>query len=161
MATPTALPAAFTVGQVLTSTQVNNLRGAFRILQVVSASGTGLATSTSATYADSGLTISITPSSTSSKIFIVANHSCYNDANATGAGIRLVRGSTTLTTTLNCSYAVSSTSGSTWSMTYLDSPATTSATTYKTTFARTAGLGTVALQPSGDTCSITVFEISA
>ena len=161
MATPTTLPATFVAGDVLTAAQMNNLRGAFRILQVVSATYSTLTTSTSGTYADTGLTVSITPSSTSSKIFVVANHSVYNDTANTAAGIRIVRGSTSLTATINVSYSPTAAIASSWSMNYLDSPATTSATTYKTTFARTNGAGTVTVQPSSDAATITVFEISA
>jgi hypothetical protein len=36
MATPTALPTAFVAADVLTAANMNLLRGAFRVLQVVS-----------------------------------------------------------------------------------------------------------------------------
>ena len=35
MATPTNLPASFVAGAILTAAQQNDLRGAFRVLQVV------------------------------------------------------------------------------------------------------------------------------
>ena len=40
MATPTTLPAAFVSGAILTADQMNNLRGAFRVLQVVTSTAT-------------------------------------------------------------------------------------------------------------------------
>jgi len=74
MAAVTTLPAAFTVGQVLTSTQMNNLRGAFRILQVVSTTLTSTFTSSSTTFTNmTGLTVSITPSFNTSKILVIAS----------------------------------------------------------------------------------------
>jgi len=90
-----------------------------------------------------GLTVTITPKYATSKVLIMFNvHMNGNDA---GTGLRLLRGSTNLsmgdasssrarmmamgmyaTTTDSNSY-----SGGNVSMTFLDSPATTSATTYK------------------------------
>ena len=49
MATPTTLPASFTAGQVLTAAQMNDLRGAFRVLQVVQATKANTFSTTSAT----------------------------------------------------------------------------------------------------------------
>ena len=40
MATPTTLPATFVAGNVLTAAQMNDLRGAFRVLQIVSTTKT-------------------------------------------------------------------------------------------------------------------------
>jgi hypothetical protein len=44
MATPTTLPASFVAGNILTAAQLNNLRGAFRVLQVVQATDATLTT---------------------------------------------------------------------------------------------------------------------
>ena len=70
MATPTTLPSSFTAGQVLTAAQMNDLRGAFRVLQVVSSTWTTAAINSTTTYADTGLTATITPSATSSKVLV-------------------------------------------------------------------------------------------
>jgi hypothetical protein len=40
MATPTTLPATFVAGNVLEAEQLNDLRGAFRVLQTVSTTKT-------------------------------------------------------------------------------------------------------------------------
>lgn len=74
MATPTTLPATFVAGNVLTAAQMNNLRGAFRVLQVVSTTLTTSFTSgAGGAYANvTGLSATITPSATSSKILIMA-----------------------------------------------------------------------------------------
>ena len=62
MATQTNLPAAWTSGQVLTAAALNNLRGAFRIMQIVSATTSTEQSSSSSTYADAtSLSVSITP----------------------------------------------------------------------------------------------------
>ena len=73
MATPTSLPAAWSASQVLTASSLNNLRGAFRILQVVSTTKTDTYSDSSATgtlTTITGLTATITPSATTSKILI-------------------------------------------------------------------------------------------
>jgi hypothetical protein len=161
MATPTNLPASFNVGAVLTAAQMNDVRGAFRILQVVSGTTASLATTTSATYADTNLTVTITPQSASSKIFVVVNQSNYNDVSSTSASFRLVRGSTTLQQQNDAVFSNVGGIVGNVSFMYLDSPATTSATTYKTTFSRLAGGGTVYAQVNSNPANITVFEVSA
>ena len=161
MATPTNLPASQTTGNVLTAAYVNDLRGAFRILQVVSAENLTAATSTSATYVDSGLTATITPQATTSKILAIYSENIYTNAGTTGCGIRLVRGATTLDTVIDLSYGTSSGILASHAFTYLDSPSTTSATTYKTQFARTTGAGTVFVQPNNSRSSLILMEVSA
>ena len=90
MATPTNLPAAFTVGQVLTSTQMNDLRGAFRVLQVVYATTAAQAVSTSSTYGDTGLTATITPQSADSKILVcVSQNGVHKSSGDTSVGLIL------------------------------------------------------------------------
>jgi len=161
MATPTNLPASFTTGAVLTAAQMNDLRGAFRILQVVSSSNAVSATSTSATYADTGLSASITPQSTSSLILVVWSQDMFNSGSGTGVGVRLLRGSTVLDTIIDMTYGSASNNLQHGTATYLDTPSTVSALTYKTQFARTAGAGTAFVQPNNNRSSILLFEISA
>ena len=165
MAAVTTLPAAFTVGQVLTSTQINDLRGAFRVLQVVSATFSTVATSLSSTYADTGLTVSITPTFTSSKILVlVSQNGCNKLASDTQNEIQLVRGATSLG--IFCaqggltSSAANNNFGSA-SHVFLDSPATISATTYKTQFRSTAATNGVQVQANSSQSGIVVLEISA
>ena len=97
MATPTTLPAAFTVGEVLTSTAMNNLRGAFRVLQVNSTTLSSTFTTTSTSFTDiTGLSVSITPSATSSKILVYATINGSQDQGINDAALQLVRGSTAI-----------------------------------------------------------------
>lgn len=161
MATPTTLPASFTAGQVLTAAQMNNLRGAFRILQVVTAAATGGLNSTSTTYADTGLTATITPQATSSTILVVYSQNIFSTTSVTGAGLRLVRGATTLDTCIDLCYGNASGTLGQHTFVYLDTPASTSALTYKTQFNRNSGAGTITVQGNANRSSITLFEISA
>jgi len=76
MATPTSLPATFVAGNVLTAAQMNALRGSFRILQVASTTKTdtfSASVASAGTTSVTGLSVSITPSSTSSTIFVMAS----------------------------------------------------------------------------------------
>ena len=161
MATPTNLPASFVAGAVLTAAQQNDLRGAFRILQVVQGTSTTLSTSTSATFADTTITATITPQSATSKVLVLVSQNVYSNTAGTGGTFRIVRGSTTIWTTVDVCFGGSSGFIDQWSPIYLDSPATTSATTYKTTFNRSTGAGTIFAQPNGSNSSIILCEVSA
>ena len=161
MATPTNLPAAVTTGSVGTAAQFNNLRGAFRILQIVSASNATLDASSSTTFADTSLSVSITPQSSSNKILIFAVGTGATTAAAQGLSYRLNRGATVLRTANNILYDGSTGTQGNWTFLYLDSPATTSATTYKIQFARGVGAGTVYQNPDSNTSDIVVCEVSA
>lgn len=143
MATPTALPSSFTAGDVLTAANMNLLRGAFRILQVVSTTKTDTFTTSSTTLVDvTGYSVSITPGSTSSKVLVVGYLMCGVDVNnsrgmygtllrdTTAIGVGATAGNRSLITTDFAPGTNTSTIASV-AFTYLDSPATTSATTYK------------------------------
>ena len=151
------------------------------ILQTVSTTKTDTFTTSSSSYVDiTGMSVSITPSSTSSKIYVTANANVGNNSGSYASFVRLVRDSTAV--------AVGDSSGSRTvcstymsydgneyrisgaaSILYLDSPNTTSATTYKlqmfsegssvTTFNRSGGDN-----DSGDrgrmASTITVMEIA-
>jgi len=164
MATPTNLPAAVATGDVGTAAQFNNLRGAFRILQVVGNSTIGQSSSTSTTYANTTLSASITPQSSSSKIFVMVNGLGFISAAATEMGIRLVRdlaGITVLQTTALAVYSAGSAVSGAYTFAYLDSPGTTSAITYRTQLARSAGAGIVYDEVNSSLTTIHLFEVSA
>ena len=104
------------------------------VLQVVSANYSTSVTSTSSTPVTTGLTASITPKFSTSKILVMI--SAVAGANAgTGAcaeSFQLFRGASSVATFANAIYLDASviTPNSTIPLIYLDSPATTSATTY-------------------------------
>ena len=101
------------------------------VLQVVSLSGASNITTSSSTFIDTNLTLSITPTSATSKVlvFYSITHDQYG-ASIKDAPMRLLRGATVLISS-NPYFNVLTEMITTSSNSYLDSPATTSATTYK------------------------------
>lgn len=181
MATPTSLPASFSSGAVLTAAQMNNLRGAFRVLQIIQTTKTDTFSTTSTSFTDvTGLSVSITPSATSSKILVIGYFNTSGNPDGTGVNIRLMRGSTEIFVGDAASTRTRATGGG-WQWrtinavcapTFLDSPATTSSTTYKLQMsvgANTGYLNRTGLDVDNPTdpsntrvpSSITVMEISA
>ena len=144
--------------------------GGGKVLQVVQDTHTALTSSTSSTYADTGLTVSITPSASTSKILVVANvNGVTKDVGNSGNAVKLEiardgsriydggeRNAYTGSAIYNC---INST------MVYLDSPATTSAVTYKVRFATLINGQYCAINDYGNNnttvSSIVVLEIGA
>jgi hypothetical protein len=137
MATPTNLPASFVSGAILTADQMNNLRGAFRILQVVSTNVVARTFSTSSTsHVDvTGLSLSITPQSTDSKILLYCSVGGGNNNAGAGVGyFQFVRNSTVVGNGNESSFLLwtpSTDQTGNASNLFIDSPALTSAITYK------------------------------
>ena len=131
------------------------------VLQVVSATYATPSVTSSTSYVDTGLTASITPSSSSSKILVIVSQNGL-DVTATNAGIALGLFRNTTNISNFAVYANYSTTGirMAWSFNYLDSPATTSSTIYKTQFAKMTGGGNVVVQDSNSMSAITLMEIS-
>jgi len=150
---------AFNVANTYTQSQVDGFRIG-NTLQVVNATYSSVTNMSSGTYADTGLTASITPSSASNKILVFVNQSGVNcSANNNGINLKLVRNSTDLITfAVAYCYSVSGAIMSA-STVYLDSPNTTSSVTYKTQQARYSGAGIAQTQANGDTSTITLIEI--
>jgi hypothetical protein len=164
MATPTTLPSAFTVGQVLTSTQMNDLRGAFRILQVVTNGQSTQVSSSSTTFADTGLAATITPQSTSSKILVYVNHpNCFRSGSSTAnsLSLKLFRGATLLETQTTLGETGSVGNIFSTQIIYFDSPSSVSALTYKTQFANGTAASEVRVQTNSNPSGIILLEVSA
>ena len=115
-----------------------------KILQVVSATKTDTSTITSTTFADiSGLSVSITPSATSSKILVFWSANLASAGNASGLLVRMMRDSTAIgigdsagsRPRVSGGYYVGDAGAANnfaaVGGNFLDSPSTTSATTYK------------------------------
>jgi len=141
-----------------------------KILQVLSTAKTDEFTSTSSSLADiTGLSVDITPSSTSSKVLILSQVTV-GSPSATNFSLQFVRDSTEI---LNGDTGFNNTidfgrhfatATDAFTLLYLDSPATTSATTYKMQIR--VGSGTVYVNRGsstayGGTSTITVMEVSA
>jgi hypothetical protein len=136
------------------------------LLQVVNATYGTLVTNNTSTYADTGLTATITPKFATSTILVLVSQQTKKGAsNATnGVNIKLFRNSTDLgrrvfvqgyTNTAIENYSMAT-------FQYLDSPATTSATTYKTQFANDFNGNGVSVQADNFGIStITLMEIAA
>jgi len=124
----------------LTFNNATTQNSAGQILQVVQAVNS-TATSTTGGPVDTGLTASITPKFSTSKILVVYTHalSAYRSDDLNYAYVYLYRGATLLNTQSGMLYTPVNLIQASVGFSYLDSPATTSATTYKTQFAsRTA-----------------------
>jgi hypothetical protein len=158
-----------TSGQVLTvaggvPTWATPAGGGGKVLQVIMGTHSTEATSSSSTYADTGLTATITPSSASSKVLVLVTQTgVAKDNQDTGTNLRIVRTSTTLMTSLLAGYTggtVRATPGA-QGLNYLDTPATTSATTYKTQFASYGNNATATVQWASSLSTIILMEIGA
>jgi hypothetical protein len=139
--------------------------GGGKVLQVVNATTSTQTDSSSATYADTTLTATITPTSNTSKVLVfVSQNGLYKNNDAPYGGIKLLRGATLLvqmdTYSTISGAGVSQLNVSSTSTTYLDSPATTSATTYKTQSNNGAASSVFRVQ-HGATSTITLMEIGA
>jgi hypothetical protein len=136
--------------------------GGGKVLQVVYGSTSTAAASSSATYIDSNLTATITPTSATSKILVIFNQFVSKTGDIEG-GLKLFRNSTEIlaVATANILYTATTLMIRTVTVgaSYLDSPATTSATTYKTQFNSTGATFTCQQNPS--TSTITLLEIGA
>ena len=127
---------------------------------------------TSGTFYDTGLSVTITPQSTTSKILVICDLNAYQSGNyalaqiaRNGNPIYLNTSSPTFTS-LIMPYPIYSQGP--WGFrtaVFLDSPASTSAQTYKYQVSQSSGTATVYVNTRSDNaigvpCSITVMEIS-
>jgi hypothetical protein len=150
--------------------------GGGKVLQVVQTSYTTEFDMSSTTWADTGLSASITPSSTNSKVLVIATQywRLLRQANSLNAGFRLLRGSTYIWGDDSASspykaIGLTVVGVNDWAMNgvanlvYLDSPSTTSSTTYKTQVALNLTANSAAIRTSDDsmTSSIILMEIGA
>jgi len=141
-----------------------------RVLQVVNATYATSTTTSSSTFVDTGLTASITPSSSASKILVFVDMcGCGKRTNDTSLALKLVRNSTDILK-IDEHAAFTNTTGritvGSVSTSYLDSPATTSSTTYKVQFSSNANNALVQINDyynsnGNTTCTMTLMEIAA
>ena len=133
-----------------------------KVLQVVTATDSTTRNTTSSSFvtASNTLSVNITPSSTSSKIFIIVSAAGY--INATGdANYTIYRESTNLGGSNGMTTMYNETAAqinSSIAMSYLDSPSSTSELTYQVYFKTAAG--TAYLNYPNMKASITTYEIA-
>ena len=136
------------------------------VLQVVQGTYATPTSTTSQSGVSTGLAASITPKFSTSKIIVIAMQTGLLNTGSVYSAMNLflVRNSTVLNTALSLGY-----SGNTLStfqpgpvtLSYLDSPATTSSITYTTQFCQQpGGAGTVTVQNASQISTITLMEIA-
>jgi hypothetical protein len=151
-----------TTGQVIAS-------GALPIgsvLQVVTAQSASEFSTTSASYVTTGFSASITPKFATSKIWVVLTTVFTNTSQNGAANMTIYRGGTnicTAATGFTTNRNNTSASGyilSSGTISYIDSPATTSSTTY-TLYASTNNVGTTFVTVNGYLSIFQLVEIAA
>lgn len=131
----------------LTNTQLPTISStkmpAGSVLQLLHTEFTSTPTFTGASYSDTGFNLSITPSATSSKIFMIFDMTVYKFGNNTGTEIggafKIVRDSTDIKAFEDANaytHKAERSANNYWeatrmNLTHLDSPSTTSSTNYK------------------------------
>lgn len=131
------------------------------VLQVIQGTYGSGANATTSTYIDSGLSVSITPKFSTSKILIqIYCGQCYKTAADTQLNLRIMRDSTSIYTASSLNQGTATALVTNPTLIYLDSPATTSAITYKLQFANRDNAGTISVNQNG-TSVIVLMEIAA
>jgi hypothetical protein len=146
--------------------------GGGKVLQVVTANYSTVTEINSGTYTDTGLSATITPTASTSKILVLISQPSKTQIRASTqelqyrANYKLLRGATDINVMPLVLGITGSANSANWegyaiaNMNYLDSPATTSATTYKTQGSGGTNSGVV-FQNSSSTATMTLLEIGA
>ena len=139
--------------------------GGGKLLQVVTAVHSTAATQGDATFVNTGLTAAITPSATSSKIFVITTQTGFIVSSADRyAQARISRIFSGSSATILCTVQGTNSqdkSPISFSMTTLDSPNTTNAITYKTQFNINDSSADVYVQQNSTNSTMTLMEIGA
>ena len=157
----------------ITGTIPNSVLAAGNVIQVVETVKDAKFTTTSTSFTDvTGLSASITPSSSSNKVLVTASFCSSQGTNSAVNMFNLVRGSTTLGqpavnktfTSTRTQYTNLSDNIDTVHLQFLDSPSTTSATTYKIQAKCNGGtliMGTRSSDDAEQISIITLMEVQA
>ena len=136
------------------------------VLQVVQGSSSAVTSTTSTSFVTTGLSATITPQSTNSKILILVNGTDFYQTTSTASvTVTVYRNSTNIapigSSYYQCFGLMYNSAGaiqSNLNISYLDSPSTTSPTTYTLYFAVTGGFGQINANSTGS--YIQLIEIS-
>jgi hypothetical protein len=137
--------------------------GGGKILQVVEGSLTTSFASTSSTFVATGLNVSITPSATSSKVFVQVGAYADHNGSAVQSYFTIYRDSSNLGTPnggIISNYSASSRLRGSVSMSVLDSPNTTSAINYEVYMQNQSG-GNLQLNSEASNVRIIAMEVGA
>jgi len=152
----------FTIPSGVTLTNSGTASGFRKVLQVVQNTYNTQASTTSASWTSTGLTASITPSSTSNKILIMASiAAAFTGPAGVQGAFDIFRGATGPLSGNQFSqvYGGTSTIEGNEYIQYLDSPSSTSSITYDIRFVE-YGSGTLSVQLNGSTSVIILMEIA-
>jgi hypothetical protein len=138
------------------------------VLQVVTGQLTSQASTASTSYVSTGLTATITPKFSTSKIIILYSAAVYNGANGGATYTTIYRGSTDISGQgaagggLTQHYLAGTTGWTSFGVNFIDSPATTSATTYTIYFKVNTNTGLFGNNTSGTPiiATINLLEIA-
>jgi hypothetical protein len=137
------------------------------VLQVVNATYSTEVSSSSNVHSATGLTATITPKFSTSKILVIVNINGVGHTTGNTSVESYLRRSTTNILKLSsisgandANSGVNTTDVGSVSTCYLDSPATTSATTYNCTFASQQNIAAAYVQRYGCSSTITLMEIA-
>ncbi len=132
------------------------------VLQVVSSVYGTYPTSTSSTsFVTTGHTLSITPTSATSKILLISHFQTLTNTQGNSGNYTFARNGTNLNAN---GFAEQNAYGPAWmtlAMNYLDSPATTSAITYAVFYKSQAGTTLYYCGNTNEYCVLTAMEIAA
>ena len=136
-----------------------------KVLQVVQSTNATQVANNTSSMADTGLSGTITPTSSSSKILIIAHQAFGKNADNNQIDADLLRGSTTILSNWLNDHVFTNSASYNFvppsALVYLDSPSTTSATVYKTQFRNAAGNSTyVFAQVNSSTSVMNLLEIA-
>ena len=158
-----------TVPSGVTFTNSGTATGFGKMLQIVSMTSSSEVNTTNTTYADTGLTLAITPTSTSSKVFIMIQCKTTGLDNSSDrggkVGLQILRDSTIIygpiatAVYINSSVSNENRYSQNWNqLQYLDSPSTTSEVTYKLQY--NARDNQAWANADGETGILTLMEIA-
>jgi len=135
-----------------------------KVLQVIQATAASQVNVSTTTFTDTGLSVTITPSLNTSRVMIIATHSgSGKDTGDTSATFRLMRDATSIGTLA----AIVGTTGSSLTnisnvtISFVDTPATTSAITYKTQLNSASNTAKAFTGAGSGTSTIIAMEIGA
>jgi hypothetical protein len=139
--------------------------GQVKVVQVVSATSTTAFSTTSASYQTTNLTASITPTSASNKVFILASGAFAGFGGGVDTFATLARGGSALGgADMSEVYFEAGTTSNTMiapmTLQYMDSPASTSALTYAVQI-KSNGVKNITFGPSGGRQSILLVEVAS
>jgi hypothetical protein len=135
-----------------------------KVLQVVNATYSTETSNSTTSYVDTGLTATITPSASTSKILIMYSIMCSKSSGSSENAIYLglIKGASEIHNNPNIFRTVTSVAQQdVVTQVYYDSPATTSATTYKVNFRNRTAASQVTVFADSTVGTLTLMEIGA